>query len=195
MADKIKDLYKGYFQKSKNFLHPMLGHVKRGGGFRPVNTYISWKGRVKTQEPSFVAVYNLCGSRDFYNFEQNALLGNSLFEDCIKINDEQAAYIFNLGEFEKDYALFLEGRYSEFSDKLKGRIKNYHGANSPAYAFMDTYLYPGENYEHYANLLSPNKKDIPRTMKLLQQTSELCSKPDLEKETLVAKAVRDSARL
>ena len=46
-------------------------------------------------------------------------------------------------------------------------------------------MYPEDYFSTYASLLSTTDNDVSNMYTLLSEVGELCSKPDLEKETLV----------
>ena len=180
---KIKDIYTGYFQKSKVFLHPALGH-KRGVSVNPIETYLNWKGIVELNEPKLACLYHLRDDEEFLKFEENMLLRNPLFEDFKEVANNKAVYMFNLEKYAEDYFHFLSGRYSKLSQSLKTQIKEHYGASTANYAFIDSYLYPENYIELYADFLCPDKSDIPVIRKLLEDVGELCSYPNIELEEL-----------
>jgi hypothetical protein len=179
---KIKEVYKGYFQKSRVFLHPALGH-KRGSSVTPVETYLSWKGQVKLADMKLVCVYHLRNDDEFMFFEQEHLINNKLFEDFKEIGDNKAVYIFDFEPFALDFGHVVNGRYSKISQRLKDNIKDFYGQSSANYSFIESYLYPEKYYESYAQMLA-SKEDQLGMINLLQDVGELCSKPNFELETL-----------
>lgn len=180
---KITDIYAGYFQKSKVFLYPALGH-KRGTGITPIETYVSWEDKVRLADCKLVCIFYLRDDPEFIKFEEEQLLGNSLFEDFHYVGKDKAAYVFDFESFDEDFSHVMNGRYSQLSDKLKIMIKKHYGATTVNYAFIDTYLYPEDHYDLYAKFLCPDKEDIPKMIDILEGVGELCSKPDLHRETL-----------
>ena len=179
---KIKDIYSGYFQKSKVFLYPVLG-LKRGS-ISPINTYFSWEENVTIEDIKLVCLHYLRDDDEFLNFEDKGLLGNSLYEDYKEVDHDKAVYIFNLSEHEKDFNHVIAGRYSKISNSLKNKIKNYYGPSTANYAFIDSYLYPENYYDTYAKFLTTNNVDFPGMVNLLKEVGELCSKPNFKKEEL-----------
>ena len=61
---------------------------------------------------------------------------------------------------------------------LKQKILNFFDKHSGNYAYMHSYLIPEKYFSNYAELL-----DVEPEM--LIQVGELCTKPDIDKETLV----------
>lgn len=174
---KITDIYKGYFQKSKVFLYPILG--SKHSDIKPINTYITSN---KEHKYKLLCLFKLEDNIEFIEFEKKYLLNNKLFEDYIQITETEGLYIFDLSNYQEDFDSFLEGKYSRFSDKLKNRIKQYYGINSANYAFIETYLFPENFFALYARFLTVNQEDKPEMFRLLTEVGELCSKPDLIKE-------------
>jgi len=183
---KITDIYPGYFQKSKVFLYPALNH-KRGTGITPIETYLSWENYVNIADLKLVCIYYLRDDDEFNAFEEKCLLNNPLFEDYKEIAHDKAAYIFNFEKHAEDFHHVIAGRYSEISENLKSKIREHFGASTANYAFVHSYLYPGEHIEKYAEFLTSDPKDIPDMVTLLSSVGELCSKPNLEKEMLKVK--------
>jgi len=180
---KIKNIYSGYFQKSKVFLHPALGH-KRGSSVTPIETFLTWKDMISLSDMKLVCIHHLRNDDEFMFFEQEHLLNHPLFEDFKEIGDNKAAYIFNFESHAEDFGHVVNGRYSKLSQDLKNKIRDFYGASTANYAFIDSYLYPENYFEAYAELLTVNPADIPSMANLLNEVGELCNKPDLEKETL-----------
>lgn len=179
---KIKDIYRGYFQKSKVFLYPALGLKK--GSITPIDTYVSWGDIVKMSDNKLICLFHLRDDPEFLLFEEKHLLGNPLFEDFKEVGNNKAIYIFNLNSYAEDFECFLNGKYSRFSDKLKAKIRTHYGATSANYAFVEGYLYPEEFFPLYAKFLTVKKEDEPNMLKLLRDVGELCSRPDFQKENL-----------
>lgn len=179
---KIKDIYPGYFQKSKVFLYPVLG-IKHGS-MAPIETYITWENNIKINEFKLIVKHHLRDDLEFARFEDKFLLGNALFEDFKELPDNKALYIFNLEAYWDDWEMFIKGKYSLLSDDLKKMIRNYYGSSTANYAFIHSYLYPKNYFDDYAKFLSPNPIDEEHMKKLLIEVGELCSKPDLRKEEL-----------
>ena len=178
----ITDIYRGYFQKSKVFLHPALGH-KRGTSVTPIETYLSW-GDISVNDIKLICLYHIRNDDEFRNFEEKCLYGHRLFEEYQEVEDGKSVYIFNFEEHRDDFINTVKGNYSLLSQDLKNKIRAFYGASSNNYAFIDGYLYPEEHYDTYAEILSPQTRYINQMKDILKETRELCSKPDFSKETL-----------
>lgn len=181
--NKINDIYAKYFQKSKVFLYPALD-IKKGLDIKPIETYMSWGDRIGLNDNKLICLYDLEDTNAFIAHEDRFLLGNSLFEDYIEINDNKAVYIFNYDNYKEDFKNICYGKYSQLSLELKIKIRDVYGINSPNYKYIKTYLYPDSYYENYAEILSPQSKYITEMKGILEETVELCSKPDFNKERL-----------
>tara|TARA_R110000868_G_scaffold402872_2_gene679625 strand:- start:1659 stop:2243 length:585 start_codon:yes stop_codon:yes gene_type:complete len=179
---KIKEIYTGYFQKSKIFLHPALGH-KRGSSVTPIETYLSWEDVISVSDLKLVCVHHLRNDDEFIHFEQESLLNHSLFEDFKEIGNDKAVYIFDFESYKEDFNHVVNGRYSHISSELKNKIRDFYGQSSANYAFIDSYLYPENYYETYAGLLACKEDEI-KMVKLLHSVGELCNKPNFKLETL-----------
>jgi hypothetical protein len=180
---KINDIYRAYFQKSRVFLYPAL-NIKKSLGIKPIETYMYWEDRIKLSDNKLICLYDLRSDDDFIGHEERFLLGNPLFEDYIEISDSKAAYIFNYDEYAEDFEHVINGKYSLLSLDLKVKIREVYGINSPEYRYIKSYLHPQGYYENYAEILSPQTKYIEEMKGILEETVELCSKPDFSKEQL-----------
>ena len=67
--------------------------------------------------------------------------------------------------------------YICFEDNDK-KYLNYFDDNSANHIYVESYLFPDKFYEQYASILNVD-------VSLLKTVGELCTKPDLEKETLL----------
>lgn len=173
----IKSLYKGYFQKSKVFLYPVLG-IKRGVSVTPVNSYVQWEPYYQASDKKLILLYHLRDDEDFVRFEKSKLLGNSLFHDFKQVDDEQGIYVFDLQGLGSDYNMFLQGMYSKFSAEHKRRIKNFYGVYDKNFLYVESFLEPEKYYNVYSDILCVR-------VDLLKEVIELCDKPDLNSESLV----------
>jgi len=173
----MRSLYKGYFQKSKVFLYPVLG-IARGISTVPEETYIAWPDRVKADDPKLICLYNCTTDPDFEGFRNNVLLKHKLLDDIVLGTGEDEIYIFDLTGIGKDYQKFLNGRYSEFSEEHKNIVLDFFVENDRLGELILSYLNPSEHYVEYARLLGVDEK-------LLEEVGELCTAPDLIKETLI----------
>jgi hypothetical protein len=172
----LNSVYKKYFQKSKVFLYPLLG-IKRGVSVVPVETYFSWDGYYNSEDMKLICVYDVRKDDDYVLFEKNILLKHNRLCDYIKVNS-QAILTFDFSDIEDDWFNLINGRYSKISLELKQKILGFFDKYSGNYAYMHSYLIPEKYYNNYAELL-----DVEPEM--LIKVGELCSKPDIVKETLV----------
>jgi hypothetical protein len=175
---KPTTLYRKYFQKSKIFLYPLLG-IKRGTSVVPIQTYIAWDSYYKPEDMKMIATYHVRKDQEFVQFDKNVLLKHHRLTDYVMIDDETALYTFDFSDMKDDWKLFLEGSYSRMHKKTKLQIRNFFEKDSGNYMYVDSYLFPEMYFEVYSELLRVNEEQ-------LRSVGELCSPPDLDKETLVA---------
>lgn len=173
---KINSLYKDYVQKSRLFLYPTLD-IKRGVSVTPIETFVSWDGHYAPEDGKLICLYYLRNDEDFRSFEKSKLLGNKLFHDFKQVEDNKGIYVFDFNGQRKDWDAFLKGKYSQFTADHKRKIKNFTGANSSDIPYIDSFLNPDKYFKMYAEMMHVNEK-------LLREVGELCSVPDLEKETI-----------
>ena len=174
----MKQIYKEYFQKSKVFLYPLLG-IKKGVRFVPIQTYISWDN-VNLKGNKFLCLYSIdphCETtkRQFEVFKELDLIPHSKYEEYHKISSEMHLFIFDFSHLKKDLKKFKEGQYSQFTKGTKTIITNFFGKIGSITEYVDSYLYPEEYYEKYAELLK-----IP--VETFEEVTELCDKPDMNEE-------------
>lgn len=175
----LNALYRKYFQKSKIFMYPLLD-IKRGSYAVPTETYIRWENKYTSEDAKLVCVYHTSNSPEYINFENNVLMKNTRLCDYITIDSTTSVFIFNFSDYKSDWDHFVNGHYSKISEKLKRKILNYFNDHSANHVYVESYLYPEKYREDYAKLLAVD-------ISLLEETEELCDKPDQTKETLLIK--------
>jgi hypothetical protein len=176
----IDALYRDYFQKSKVLLYPLLG-IKRGSTAVPEQTYLSWSEHLAPEDMKLIALYPARTDSEYLMFEKNVLLKHNRVCDYIKLNDTNTVVTFDFSDLKDDWHKFLNGQYSKLDIKLKRKIRDHFDKNTGTYTYIDSYLFPERYFSLYADLLGT-------TEDILRSVGELCSKPDLEKETLLLKA-------
>ena len=177
----IKELYKDYFQKSRIFLYPMLD-IKRGGSVTPIQTYLAWSGNYTIKDRMFILTYTLRNDPEFKYFEKTKLLGNRYFHDFKQLDNEEGVYVFNMNDRKSDWDAIINGRYSRLSEAHKLKILNFVGKTHSHYKRIESFIYPEKYFGLYAELMGVNQT-------LLEEVGELCSKIDVDKETLVAEVL------
>lgn len=170
----IKSLYRDYFQKSRIFLYPVL--ETKGGSIVPIETYLSWEGKISQEERKLICTFHLRSDPDYRNFEKRMLMGNPMFQDFREGENGVGIYIFNFRDLKDDWDMFLQGKYSKLSSLTKDRIKKYYGSNTANGVYVDSFLYPKKYYAIYAELLGVPISTL--------EGGELCDLPDFSKELL-----------
>jgi len=172
----LNSIYKKYFQKSKVFLYPILG-IKRGSNVVPIETYICWKGYYNSEDMKLICVYEINKNDEYDLFEKDVLLKHNRLFDLVKI-DSVAVLTFDFSDLGDDWNHFINGRYSKISIDFKKTILNFFDKYSGNYAYMHSYLIPEKYFNNYADLLGVDTD-------MIIKVGELCTKPDLDKETLI----------
>jgi len=175
----LNALYRKYFQKSKIFMYPLLD-IKRGSLAVPTETYISWDNKYASEDAKLVCVYHTSNSPEYIQFENSVLMKNTRLCDYIKVDSTTSVFIFDFSDLKDDWAHFINGHYSKINEKLKRKILNYFNDNSANHVYVESYLFPEKYRQEYADLLAVD-------ISLLEETQELCDKPDWTKETLFIK--------
>lgn len=173
----LNSVYRKYFQKSQVFVYPLLG-IKRGAAYVPKATYIAWEENDTTSEDmKLVCVYNNDGSNTFDVFVKSVLLKHSRLFGYVKADSKTSVFTFEFSDLSDDWENFLKGKYSKINLNLKAKILNFFDPQSGNYQYIKSYLHPEKFYDQYAELLNTD-------VELLKSVGELCTKPDLAKETL-----------
>lgn len=172
----IKTLYQDYFQKSKTFLFPAL-KIARNSSIQVSETFISWEGMYTPEDCKLLLLYDDVNTEAFQAFELKVLIAHPLYFTKHQIlGTDAAVYVYDYSILKKDWAYFLQGRYSRLSKELKQAILTYYGKNSHEYKYIASYLLPEDFFPVYAELL-----DIH--VDLLTKVGELCDPYNLNKET------------
>lgn len=167
-----------YFQKSTTFLLPLIG-LRLPMQFVPANTYISWEGKYLPKDYKLIVTYhNLPEDRAWQEFHYNVLTRCSSFENHYNSADlKLSIYVFDLSEFEEDFDNFLQGKYSQFSDRSYNIINRYCGYSSAEWVSMEPYLRPDRFVGGFADFFDIDEEGE-------RALGQRCCKPDLEKENL-----------
>ena len=178
----MRIVYTEYFQKSKVFLYPLLG-LKKGLEYVPINTFICWDMLYESSDYKFICVYNNEKTIDFKNFELKYLKNHSFLEFYYNLGDKQI-YIFDMKSYKHDYMMFVSGKYSKMSIGAKNKILQYFGDTNKVSEYVESFLNPSEYHEVYAESLNVD-------IMLIIKVYEICSKPNLIKETFFKKIPED----
>lgn len=170
-------VYLEYFQKSKVFLYPLL-KIKKGITRVPIQTYIAWDNVYSTNDLKFLCQYKTKQTPKFNSFAKSHLLNHSLLEEVIELNENTQLFIFDFSKFKSDYNKFLKGKYSQYSLDSKISIIDFFGTQDKIGSYVEGFLTPEGVHDEYAESLGVDIKSI-------EDIYEVCTPPDLEKETLI----------
>ncbi len=166
----ITCIYPRTFQKSHVFLYPLIC-FRKDIPLHPNNTYLF--ADIDLPRHSLICVYKQPDSLLWNDLENKfKLFSNHYISYFVKDNNIIA--IFDLKEYEDDYEIFLQSKYSKLSLSRKKIIMNYYGGNDNEY--INSYLYPEKYFGVYSNILNIDEN-------ILRNVGELCSKIDFKKET------------
>lgn len=180
---ELSKLYGKYFQKSRNFLYPLLG-IKRTSNISPVNTFVSWEGLYTEEDRKLIVLYKQEDTEGYRAFEKMVLFTNRYFVDFKECEGGYTAYVFTFEHNKEDWDKFLLGQYSKLSSDLKTKIKQHYGEKSPEWKYLDSYLNPSKFLEKYTELLIVDPTDYTIMYNLLQRVGELCDPYNKDKERL-----------
>jgi len=171
-------IYTDYFQKSKVFLYPLLG-IGRKATYVPKQTYICWDNVYSTEDCKLILEYKTKPTVAFKKFASRYLDKHVMYEDYLELSDNKVIYIFNLFKnYKSDYDRFIKGNYSQLSLGAKVLILDFFGEADKAGEYIHTFLSPEESFKAYADYFDIEEE-------VLFKIGELCSIPDMVKETLI----------
>jgi len=171
----IHDLYKKYFQKSKIFMYPLLG-IERGN-VAPEEVYFSIRDNYKPEDKKLVLVYNPKMDLKYESFKEGRLVNHKLLYDRFKDQNGNDIFVFDMSGFAADWDLFLAGKYSQMSLKIRNQILNFFDKNSGNYIYVNSFLFPEKWFKRYAEILDVSEE-------LLKEVGELCDVPNQQMEQL-----------
>ncbi len=87
--------------------------------------------------------------------------------------------MFDFEPYAHDWDCLIAGTYSKLNKTYKRKIETFYGKNDSNFAYIESFLYPEKYFSMYSQII-----DVPES--LLKEVGELCSKLDLNKETLNA---------
>ena len=170
-------VYTEYFQKSKVFLYPLL-ELKKGLAHVPKQTYIAWEDVYSVEDRMFLCVYKTPMNESFEKFMVKNILHNKYFEEHIQLDTNKQLIVFNFNSVKFDYDKFINGKYSAFTIDSKILILDYFGDDNKVSEYIQGFLSPESSHEEYAEFLGVS-------IDSLQDVYEICTPPDIEKETLI----------
>lgn len=171
----ITDIYRKYFQKSYNFLYPILG-LKKHKILKPSQTYIEWEGICDVSSRKLICVFKILDTDEWKYFEKEYLITHRMLDSCVQVDDNLIAYVFDFNTVADDFDAFCNAQYSKISQNSKKILSSYYGIHTPEWIYMESYLYPEKYFKIYAEILKVDIED-------LKEVGELCEKLDLDKET------------
>ena len=174
----MMSVYTQYFQKSKVFLYPLL-KLKKGAEFVPAETYICWEGVYNVEDYKFICVYHSEKTAKYLSFEEKYLKENKLLENVIELPGNRIVYVFDFKVYKFDFNKFVKGKFSQFSLGTKKQITNFFGTVGKLSDYIQSFLDPEDYHQSYADALEVDLKTI-------QDVYEVCSIPNMERETLVS---------
>lgn len=185
-----------YNQASKWLLLPLVG-LERVSTVSVTNTYLYWKDNVDNLDDmnnvSLLVYYEPTTPHLFEIFEKNVLMKLPNVTSCFK-TEKGYVYVIDMLEWADDIVLFLEGKYSQFSQKAKDEICSYYNLDVNRrrpfpIKTVHMALFPEYYYESCAKELGYTNSNGAVNVAYLQECVELWSKPDVERETFDQKIV------
>ena len=170
-------VYTDYFQKSKVFLYPLL-KIKKGISHVPIQTYVAWDNVYCTEDCRLFCEYKIKNIHGFNKFAAEYLTNNNLFDDYIDLHDDKHLFIFDLTPLKSDFERFMCGKYSQLTLESKITILDFFAGQDKISEYIQGFLSPEELHQKYADFLGVDVESV-------RKVYEICTPPDLEKETLI----------
>jgi len=170
-------VYTDYFQKSKVFLYPLL-KLRKGLPFVPKETFVAWENVYSVEDCRFFCMYKAKYTNKFKKFVSDYLYTSPYFEDYIALDKSIHLFIFDFGVIKSDYNRFIAGKYSQFSLESKVTILDFFANEEKVADYIHGFLSPEDLHQAYADFLGVD-------LETLEAVYEICTPPDLEKETLI----------
>jgi len=165
--------------KNQKFFYILLG-ISKGKDYVPTETYICWDNLYTTDNYKYICIYNVKKDDKYKLFENKVLENHKNFELSFSLAEDRHGYVFDYSKYKHDYEMFTKGNYSKLSTNCKNKILNYFGKVGKISSYIRSYLNPEEYHDVYAEALLVN-------VDLIKEVYEICSIPDIEKETLFEK--------
>jgi hypothetical protein len=171
----MDNVYTDYFQKSKVFLYPLL-KLKKGIAYVPIQTYVCWEHECAVEDHKLLCEYHVKSSDKFVAFCNRYLKSNKLFYEYIDLGENKHLFIFDFKPYKNDYNRFILGKFSQFSLESKLVILDFFSSSGHMLNVVTSFLSPDNVHAKYALALNVDVEEI-------QKVYEVCSMPNLEKET------------
>jgi len=172
-------VYTEYFQKSKVFLYPLL-KLKKGLLYVPKQTYVCWEHVHLIEDYRFLCEYHVKMSIPFKKFCEEYLRSHEKFDEYVDLGNNKHLFIFDFISYKNDVDRFVIGKYSQFSFNSKLIIMDFFNTKDAVSEYITAFLSPDAYHDQYAKFLNIS-------ITIIEEVYELCTSPDLEKETLINK--------
>jgi hypothetical protein len=135
---------------------------------------------ITIDENKFLCEYNVDKTEKFEEFSNSLLRKHPLFYEYVQLDVDKHLFIFDFTKYKSDFKKFIDGKYSKFSLDTKIIIIDFFGNKGNISEYVSLFLSPNLAHKLYAKALNVSLKQI-------EEVFEVCSIPDLEKETLFKK--------
>lgn len=172
-----------YFSKSKWFLYPA---IINDGKFVPSRTFISSPDLgITLKDYKIITLFSKENNNEFEEFSRKVLLTNP---DLLSFQelDSYFMYIFSMKNYKVDFDYFVNGKYSKLSKETKDKILSITKKNPTNVALLKIYLFPYSSVDYFENMIDFFGEN---SRSALLEVGELCSKPDLIKETMYYESI------
>ena len=176
-------VYTQYFQKSKVFLYPLLG-IKKGYKHVPKNTYVIWNKFYTQEDRKLITLYEHENNIEYRVFVDTVLKRLHGYNGRHKISDNKELIVFDMTMFKHDFDSFIKGSFSQMSMEGKNKIKSYFNSTGKISKYISSFLDPEEFHDDYAPAFNVDEQ-------LIKDVYEVCSRPDIDKETFKGKTIED----
>ena len=169
---KITELYSRYFQKSMVFILPLSG-IPNHAEIKPIKSYLQVFGLSKWSDPEIILEFER--SEEVESFLKKVIAQNPRLTRIKGFSRTIYVHV-DLSDYQEEYNLFLSGKYSLLSPRVKQTIMNFHSSNKANEAYLHSFLFPERYFKQYAQILDVSEA-------LLISVGELVDLPDKVKES------------
>ena len=166
--------FKTYIQRSRLFLYPIL-EIPFDSPIKPMMTYLARQGEDLGEVQSIILKYKQEHTEEYYTFRNN-LLEHPRFSGH-KVLIKYDVITFNLSDYKDDIQFLIQGKYSMFSEELKGKIKMFYNEKELSVSIIDSYLYPEKYHKYYSDYYS-----VP--IDVIKEAHETFGPPTMSKEII-----------
>jgi hypothetical protein len=180
-----------YKSKAKSIFLPLISLSNKNGLLKkstmPFQSkmYLRWEEICGIECMEIIMYFNEEGEI-FERFLETTIYTNKNLQSSYDLEDDGKLFVFDISEHWKTVALFIEGKYSKFDNKIKTIIRTFWedspiNYNVPQLGHDFKIIFHPELYFETA------AEELGVSVSLLKKVGELMSPPDIQKEQIKIK--------